>query len=689
MYSVSDEYKSAIRAAGVTTSARGVCGSVSFDDSNILEGSFSITNQCSGSDQVAIGQVYIAELDITLRGLSLDKYSYRGLEIIPYFVLTLEDDTEEEVPLGQYTISDAKWTSAGVVIKAYDHMAKLDKTCSITTTAGTPYVLALLACEECDLTLDTTQSEFTAFANGSQTLTLYSEENDISTWRDFISWVAQSCACNVFANRDGNIEFRPYSSTAVDTIDTYHRFRGASFSDFETYYTGIYLTLSADNSMNYYSMDTDDGLTYKLGENPFFQYGTADALETYCINVLTAMQEICYVPFGVDLIDDPSYDLMDVVVFEDGLGDSDKLYCITKFTWTYHDKLEIEGTGSDPSLATAQSKTEKSLIGLVSKIDEDAMQFYSFTNAEDITVSDGETVEILNLDYITKKDAHVDFRAELKMVSDTTETLVDDTYYENDTVGTFTYILNDLEVALHPDATYVDGDTLEQLIYWWYSSKNVSGTFIVNLTANGGDIIIPAGCLNAMMYGEGLVGEDEETEPEFSDTIDGITFIGMLGTFTDEATVETQTPEAATGSESVSAIAFSGMFSTFTDTLSTSFGMVFTPYLSTEHFVACTVPDDGTTWTADASDEYIQTVDLYGVESFTAETGGALSYQISIDSGTTWGSWDGSTLTEGDEMTYSTISAITSWPSPVMIKILFDNTETLSSFTAEGGSVST
>lgn len=685
MYPVSNAYKSAIRRPGLITTVRGTCGMEPFTDENILNGSFSITGQCSGNDQVSIGQVYITQLAITLRGLNINRYTCRGLEIIPFFQLKT-DDGIEEVKLGLFTISDAKYTAAGMVLKAYDNMAKFDKTCSVGAASGTPFQLATMACSACGVTLATTSAEFSAFANGSEQLTLYAMTNDIETWRDFISWVAQSCACNVIADRDGDIRFVPYHSTVDDVLDTNHRFLGAEFSDFVTYYTGIYLQNIEGQEMEYYNIDPDDGLTYNLGKNPFFQYGLDITRAQYCLAVLNEMQSIRYVPFKIQTIDDPSYDLMDVLSLPGGLGDGDRLFCITKFTWHYHDKLTIQGVGSDPAMMTAKSKVEKELSGILSKVDEDTVQFYRFTNAEDFWIRDGQTAEIIRIAFVTKKDAHVDFRAELKFESDTTKVVHTDTYDLNDTIITVTYWLNDEEVFYYPAGTFPDDIFLEHLMYWWFASKNVISDFVVTLTANGGDVKIAAGDLKAEMYGEGLVGEKEDTNPVFRDDVPGLGF-DMFGVFTEGVGTSLKTPASGSESDTVQSLTFIGGFDTFTDDVDGITGVGYTPHLSGEYLRVCTVPVDGNYWKATENGQYIQTINIYSATGFYSTTGGMLSYQISIDDGVTWGSWDGSEITEGDEMTYAIIHAIEAWPSKMMVKILFDNAETLGSFIVEGGRI--
>jgi hypothetical protein len=63
--------------------------------------------------------------------------------------------------------------------------------------------------------------------------------NDVETWRDLVSWLAQTIGCFATADREGNIVFRSFNQTVVDTIDDAHRFTGGSFSDYVTRYTGL------------------------------------------------------------------------------------------------------------------------------------------------------------------------------------------------------------------------------------------------------------------------------------------------------------------------------------------------------------------------------------------------------------------------------------------------------------------
>lgn len=688
MYGVSADYINAIKQPAIRSRVTGTIAGVPFGDDNILEGSFSITNQNSGNENVQIGTVFIGELSITLRGLDLNRYTLNNREIVPYFELLLEDGaTWESVPLGRFYVGEANHTAAGIVIKAYDVMSKFDKRCTGAAVTGTPYQLAKLACDACFVTLATDQATFSDFANGSEVLGLWQDGTDIETWRDFLSWVAQACGCYATSNRFGQIEFRPYTQDVVDVVDPTGRFKGASYSDYETRYTGIYVTNIEDSTMDYYGLPQDDGLTYSLGQNPFLQYGTNKAKETIRRAILNKLALICYVPFSVTLAKNPAYDLGDVLSFPGGLGDGDKIFCVNKYTWTYHKGVTLDGVGENPALASAQSKTGKNIAGLLSKINDDRMHYYYFLNAADLVIRNGETEEIINLRFVTTKDTHVDFHAELRALIETLEEVEGDEYTEHDVTGTVTYFLNEELIAYYPIFTEFDGVQLRHLLYFWQTSANVIGTFRVTLTARGGDITILAGHLHAYWAGEGLVGEVLDTNPSFTDEVQPLRF-SIFGAISDAAAAGTETPAGDSLAENMAALRFDAVLAAYTEEAETLSGITITPYLSTEYIAQSTVPVVGTVWIADANGRYIETVDFTGVTGFQSYTGGALSYQCSFDSGATWKGWNGSDWETDLEMTYATIHALTGTEfgaGAVRIRLIFDNEEKISGFTAIGG----
>ena len=406
MYEVTDGYREAMGKPVQRHRVRGTCGHVGFTEDNILSGSFSISGQCSDSSMVQIGQVYTSELKATfLNSTRLTRYMVKGAEIEASFGMMADTGEYDYIPLGVFTVSKASWASSGVEVTAYDNMSKLDRKFDTRKMSGKPYELMELACHSCGLEFGMRPADFDSFANGTRTLKLYAD-NDIGTWRDFVSWVAQAVACNAFADRRGRIVLRAYNQDPVDTIDTAGRLNGSTFDDFETRYTGLSVVSISDQKTSYYSLEEDDALTYNLGSNPFLQEADGGTVEDMCREILSAMQQICYVPFSVEMIGNPAYDLMDCFVFEGGFADGGKVSCMTKYTFRYNGKYSCAGVGSDPALATANSKSDKNIAGLmeaVSSITSSINRLIYDYNTGPITVGqDEQTMGMLNY-FISEK----------------------------------------------------------------------------------------------------------------------------------------------------------------------------------------------------------------------------------------------------------------------------------------------
>lgn len=618
MYAVSEQYKAAMKQPVQRFRMTGTIGDHPFTDDNILAGSFSITNQCTGNDEITIGQVYVGELDVTFMNMPISRYGWKGLEIRPVFGMKIADGTYEDVPLGVFTVETAEWTASGVVIKAYDHMALLDKNCNKVITEVTPYQCAQAIGEATGLIFANTEKEFESFANGS-TMISETTTNDVETWRDLVSWLAQTIGCFATADREGNIVFRSFNQTVVDTIDDAHRFTGGSFSDYVTRYTGLSVVNMEDSTTSYYAEDEDDGLTMNLGSNPFLQYGVAATKEEMAKAILTAIQQIRYVPFTCRAIGNPAYDLGDVLVFQNGLADGDALYCITKFTFKYNQYFEMVGVGKDPSLASARSKTDKNLVGLASNTDENQLVHYRFTNTQVVEVGDGKRVPVASIRFATAtKASEVSLWAELLLnarlgtthaigstklkdvtIADASSPTVTELQSEiselqtgvsaldervtsaetelaspDKMTVTVSYTLAGDEIDYHPVETYdISGKHVLSLHYYIGDVKaNTVYLFVIFLTAAGGSLFLDTNCINAVIEGMGLAGTGKwdgtiNAEEEFV----GFSMGSVIGNLTDEAKTALLTPVPTGASDAIS-FNMASVLGSFTD--STNVGMV-------------------------------------------------------------------------------------------------------------------
>lgn len=272
MYPVSAAFLETIRQPVIDYYVDGTIGSVEFDESNIVTGSFHIQNQCTDTSDVVLGSVYTGSLTATFYGLNIPRYSWVGKVITPVFYLHV-GNTWQHVPLGVYTVKEAKHSAEGVEITAYDNMIKLDKKfkASKFKTAQKMYQHLQTICTACGLTLGMTEQEIQALPNGNTNLGIVGTKsnkylsykkysNDIDTYRDLVFWIAQSMGTFATINRDGELVFRKYKKTTqtVDEITESYRLAGAVFDDFTTNYTGIYVTNTKDGEEIYYGYDVDE-----------------------------------------------------------------------------------------------------------------------------------------------------------------------------------------------------------------------------------------------------------------------------------------------------------------------------------------------------------------------------------------------------------------------------------------------
>ena len=695
MYQVSAAYKKAMKEPVHRFLIGGSISNTTFSDRNILKGSFSITNQCSDDSEMKIGQVYVGELNATFVNLNVERYSLQNKLIKPTFSRKTADGYET-IPLGIFKVSEASWTSSGIVIKAYDNMAELDKGCDINSANGTPYELALLACKSCKLELGTTKEEFNRFANGVENLSMVTE-NDIETWRDFISWVAQTCACFVTADRFGKIVFRAYGDTVVDTIDSKHRFTGASFSDFETRYTGLSCVNIGDKTTSYYGMEVDDALTYNLGSNQFLQYGVDDAKEEMRRAILHSLQSICYVPFKASMIGDPVYDLGDVLSMSEGIADGSKLYCITKYTFNYNGEYEVQGVGKNPAIANAKSKTDKNIAGLMNQDDENLIHFTVFTNTGPVVVEDKSNQSVFSMRFIATKTTHVALDMEILLNVETTEEGEEYQWVEHDAVAKVHYYIDGAEIDLRkPVETWQDGQHILTLRYDLQAVDAAIHTWDMWIEMQGGSATIDTYGIHAVAMGQGLAAEsDWDGTITASDEVDRYTF-SLVRDFTDSANTTLNTPARAVPGDILARFDFTNMFGRIVDN-NQSYGNMttFTPYVNASRVMTDADYNNTTGWQGTGeikkgTNKMLTTADVYGVTSVETASQNAVFY-ASFDSGSTWVGWTSEGWVENVTMIKKEIEAVpeSAWKqyNKVRFRVLLEGGATLYALHLYGGTL--
>ncbi len=500
-----------------------------FTGEDIVKGSGYISRQCAGNSELEIGSVYASELALTLI-IDVDRYTIYDAEVTMYFHLILDDGTEERIPMGIFEVSEANRHIKTLEIKAYDYMLRFDKTLNLTSSGGSPYEFLSLACIECDVELAQTKEEIGTLPNSGEYLGIYSD-NDISTYRDLIFYVAQVLGCVCQINREGKLEILPFTTNPVVTIPTEQRY-SSSYSDFVTRYTALSFTNLIAETSEYYPLSEDDGLTLELGSNPLLQYGLESTREKIFQYILEAVSAIKYTPFDSTVIGNPALDPMDVLTFSGGHADETQISCITNITYKIGGKQTLKCVGKNPKLAGAKSKLSKELSGLLGSSSSDSISYYHFTNASPFSIRNSAT-EIISIEFASTKETSAMFQATVILeVTDVQSIAEMNVIYE----------LNMLEYEhFQPVKTYSNCKDFLTLFFPLPTiDGNSSNNLSVSLKISDGLVTIGEGKIKATISGQGLVAGQGEWDGklEIVDTFENSNIDGDFGVEIFDDTVE-------------------------------------------------------------------------------------------------------------------------------------------------------
>ena len=561
MYQVSNAYldKMMEQPKDLLRRIRGTVDNVSFTEANIVASSFEYIEKCIKSNDINLGGVFVGQLKLTFLptfGTSIPRGSWQGRVITCSIGLLVDpdNDTWEDIPIKSYIIKEANHSKSGISITAYDVMDKFDKPINISTTSGTIYEMASVACINCGVSLAQSESDMAQMPNGTEQLALY-PENDIETWRDLISWLAITMGGYATINRNNALEFRVWHADPDIELDINDRQTGGSWSDFTTYYTGLSVVDISKEITRYYNVLPDTGLTMNIGSNPFMQYGLDETIARIAMAILTALQDFVYVPFNSSGLLDPCFDLGDVIEYTDGYAGESSVCCVHSMDYKYYGGMKLTGYGKNPALFGARSKTDKNISGLLSRQSENEVVTHTFMNSAELTIDDTLT-DILNIRFATVSPRTIKLFHEINFDLD-----IDSG--EDDAQVTAYYYLNDDLIAFHPISSWDnDGNHILPLMYFL---DNLTGgeqyTWRVALKCDRGTIHIDKQGVRALLEAQGLVATDEwDGYIEASDVVSAM-FGGSfnVGSITESVVTDERDVQFVTASDVVSAT-FGGSF---------------------------------------------------------------------------------------------------------------------------------
>lgn len=546
MYPVEQGFYNETRKAIQRCCLRGTLNdNIPFMDTDIAQGTYSITGQSTESSKVTVGTVYTKTLKMTLlhgvwisRGQWLDKK------------ITIEQGVEisgepSYIPMGVFYVAESLWTPKGINIKAYDAMMKFDKDIDFNTTSGAAYSLLSLACTRCGVEFGMTQAQIEAMPNGTSILNL-TEGDNIQTWRDLLSEVAYTLGGYAEIYRDGKLYIRNYHQTIDDTITRTERFKAASFSDFNSYFSTISVINKDDGAEKVYNCTgaSANGLKMELGQRPMLNQGTEVYMDAMRQNVADAVGKIAYAPFSAQVLSSFYYDLGDVIKFPGGLGD-DCIGCIMSITYTFS-ATKLSGFGENPALQNSKSATSKALSNLSRAGRSNELTYYTFVNAEAKTIGTSE-VSLYSLRFSTAQRTTVEWWHEMKVLSDLDG--------ESSQALTLAYYLDDELMDYEPVDTWnINGYHTVHLGGWFENVEpSVSHKFEVRAVVSFGTASIGIGDLHVLLKGQAMNASDK-----FDGTItltDDITpfLLGRLIASLTESTItlDLHTPLAVTVNDTI------------------------------------------------------------------------------------------------------------------------------------------
>lgn len=501
MYEGSETFKTVNSRPIQKQRITGTIDGTSFGPSDILKGSVNVTNQCSDSSDYKLGGVFVGQLTMTfLKGFGVAIETWQGKEIVVNFGLCIDEDNDtwEEFPLGHFFVYEANSVADGITIKAYDAMANFDKVAT-WQPVGTLYQVLTKLCQRCNVPLGMTQLEVEALPNGLVNYGLW-PENDCSTYRDLLYWVAVTVGGFATINRDGELVVKSFqqimnSVATTPTLPWDKRCTGARVSDYRTYYRGLYLTDAKTDEVKFYGA-LSGGPVYDMGKNPFIQYGTQTTKDNMARAVLQSLQ-VRLRPFEAQIMSAPIWELGDIISMTGGLATGYESRTVVH-SWTYSSGqgTKIACFGSNPALTNVSK--DKAASAASKSAAMNGISYKRYANPNEITVTGAEE-KVCDIYFTAEKGTDVEVWHELLL-----ETSLVDPSMTVDAV----YYLDGVELTRRPIETYTDSADHILTLNYCMGVDEGNHRWEVYLTATGGTVTLDAEDAISVLKGQGLVKGD-------------------------------------------------------------------------------------------------------------------------------------------------------------------------------------
>lgn len=321
---------------------------IELDGHDIMKGGVKIEDSTSEPDTFQVGSAIIQKLTLIInnRNKKLTEEDLTGAVIRPYVGLVIQGNYKgyqlEWLPKGIYTADEVVDGGNTITVTAYDYMSKFDKnyvSCTLQYPA-TLYEILASACQDCGIPLSTL-----TFLNSDYTVDTRPDD-DKTTYREIVSYVAQLAGCFAKIDHTGNLILRWYDLDTENpaTIISREPIQAAKAS---VKVTGVQIVPDDDSQPTYLSGSA--GYVVSIEGNPLAQA----QLEQLAASLGEQLNGFTFQPLSCTGRGDPSIEAGDTVLFQDNRGASYTTF-VSNLTYTFGQSEQYSCDAETPEQRSAE-----------------------------------------------------------------------------------------------------------------------------------------------------------------------------------------------------------------------------------------------------------------------------------------------------------------------------------------------
>ena len=348
MYQVSEAFPEALKdyenKHHIKATISQIDGTVYTLQDDELDGSPRYDKQCVENPEVFnFGEMYVGTAEVTVQMPGVLSNRFRGGELRLEFGVDISENEIEWIPLGVWDITDPKReTGDRIILQCSDRMNRLQVRCDDNST-GVIFLQNVLnfVSEKAGVEFAQTAGEIAEMINESANM-LYKISFAETCW-DEVRMISQLVGGFAFANREGKIEFRKFSSVPY-TIPAEKRF-GLSLNEYVFGTQSVSYTDRHGMTYTTGSFQREVGAKLSFSENgyiPSVEY----KMNTDIVRKIQQNLIRTWTPGTIEFYGNPALDIGDIVEVGGGInGKNHTYFLIGADSWQFRSKQTLIAPG--------------------------------------------------------------------------------------------------------------------------------------------------------------------------------------------------------------------------------------------------------------------------------------------------------------------------------------------------------